>query len=173
LNAATSLALGRDATVNQLMRPIVPHLERGDVVEVTINRPGELWAKTFQGWEPVKVPELTMPYLKSLANAIAVFNGISLASITSVVLPGGQRGQIVLPPACIDDTLSLSIRKHSLVVKTLDELDAEGAFESFDDVSFNKPTAAEAAALVLKRDFTRLTPAEAELLALNARRSHA
>jgi len=166
LNAATSLALGRDATVNQLMRPIVPHLERGDVVEVTINRPGELWAKTFQGWEPVKVPELTMPYLKSLANAIAVFNGISLASITSVVLPGGQRGQIVLPPACIDDTLSLSIRKHSLVVKTLDELDAEGAFESFDDVSFNKPTAAEAAALVLKRDFTRLTPAEAELLAL-------
>ena len=165
MNAAAA-SFGRDTTVNQLMRPIVPHLERPDVFEVTVNRPGELWARTFKGWEMVKIPELTMTYLTSLANAIAVFNGIPLHSIVSVVLPGGQRGQIVLPPACIDGTLSLIIRKHSLVVKTLDELAAEGAFDSFQDVSFNKPTADEAQALVAKRDFSRLAQFEADLLAL-------
>ena len=165
MNAAAA-SFGRDTTVNQLMRPIVPHLERPDVFEVTVNRPGELWARTFKGWEMVKIPELTMTYLTSLANAIAVFNGIPLHSIVSVVLPGGQRGQIVLPPACIDGTLSLIIRKHSLVVKTLDELAAESAFDSFQDVSFNKPTADEAQALVAKRDFSRLAPFEADLLAL-------
>lgn len=148
------------------MRPIKPHLDRDDVFEVTINRPGEIWAKTFIGWEAVKTPELTAAYLRSLANAIAVFNGISLDSITSVVLPGGMRGQMVLPPACIEGTLSINIRKHSIVVKNLEQLASEGAFESFNDVSFNKPTAAQANALLDMPDFTRLSSVEVELLKL-------
>lgn len=164
MNATANFS--RDTTVNQLMRPIAPHLARPDVFEVTVNRPGELWVRTFDGWDVVKIPELTMTYLTSLANAIAVFNGIPLQSIISVVMPGGERGQIVLPPACIDGSLSLIIRKHSLVVKTLDQLAAEGAFEGAKDVSFNQPTAAEAEGFVLKKDFSRLEPFEAELLAL-------
>lgn len=164
MNAATSF--GRDTTVNQLMRPIVPYLERPNVTELAINRPGELWMKTFQGWESVEIPELSMTHLKSLANAIAVYNGVAPASVLSVDLPGGHRGQIVLPPACIEGTLSINIRKHSLVVKTLEELAAEGAFEGAQDVSFNKPSADEAQALLSMHDFTRLAPFEVELLAL-------
>lgn len=164
MNATANFS--RDTTVNQLMRPIAPHLSRPDVFEVTVNRPGELWARTFGGWDVVQIPELTMTYLTSLANAIAVFNGIPLQSIISVVMPGGERGQIVLPPACIDGSMSLTIRKHSLVVKTLDELAAEGAFQDSKDVSFNQPTAPEAELLVTKKDFSRLEPFEAELLAL-------
>ncbi|WP_093113874.1 hypothetical protein [Pseudomonas sp. bs2935] len=68
------------------MRPIVPHLDRQNLFEVTLNRPCELWARTFQGWEFVKILELTMTYLTSLADAIYVFNGIPLQSMVSIVL---------------------------------------------------------------------------------------
>lgn len=148
------------------MRPITPHLERSDVVEITINRPGEIWAKTFAGWESIEVPELTMSYLMALSNAIVVFNGVSSQSILSVVLPDGERGQIVLPPACIDGTVSISIRKHSTSLKTLDELAADGSFDTFDDVSFYRPSESEVGELTQRHDFRRLTSAEAELLAL-------
>lgn len=167
MNAAANTAtFGRDTTVNQLMRPIAPHLAREEVFEVTVNRPGELWARTFKSWERVEIPELTFTYLDSLANAICVFNGIPLTSIVSVVMPSGERGQIVMPPACIDGTISLIIRKHSLVVKTLDELAAEGAFDNAKDVSFNQPTVDEAKANLVRRDFGRLEQFEVDLLAL-------
>lgn len=164
--AANTATFGRDTTVNQLMRPIEPFLARDDVFEVTVNRPGELWARTFKSWERFELPILTFTYLSSLANAICVFNGIPLTSIVSVVMPGGERGQIVMPPACIDGTISLIVRKHSLVVKTLDELTAEGAFDSANDVSFNRPTVDEASALMARRDFGRLQQFEVDLLAL-------
>ena len=144
----------------------MPHLERDDVVEVTINRPGELWAKTFGGWSKIDIPELTMSYLTALANSIAIFNGISLSSISSFRLPDGERGQIVLPPACIDVTISICIRKHSTVVKSLDQLASEGAFDAFDDVSYYRQTEEETERLLNKADCTRLAPFEAELLAM-------
>jgi len=119
----------KDQAVLQLLRPLSKYLDAPEVTEVTINRPAEVWTKTFKGWEAYQVDELNASYLQALANAIVVFNGVQPKSIVSVVLPGGQRGQIVMPPACIDGTLSLSIRKHSMVVKTLDELIAKARAE--------------------------------------------
>lgn len=156
----------KDQAVLQLLRPLAKYLDAPEVTEVTINRPAELWTKTFRGWESHQVDELSASYLQALATSIIVFNGVQPKSIVSVVLPAGQRGQIVMPPACIDGTLSMSIRKHSMVVKTLDELDEEGAFDSFSDVSFNRPSKEEVAQLLIKHDFTRLEPFESELLQL-------
>lgn len=156
----------KDQAVLQLLRPLSKYLDAPEVTEVTINRPAEVWTKTFKGWEAYQVDELNASYLQALANAIVVFNGVQPKSIVSVVLPGGQRGQIVMPPACIDGTLSLSIRKHSMVVKTLDELNDEGAFDNFTDVSFNHPSQEEVSQLLTRNDFTRLEPFESELLQL-------
>ena len=156
----------KDQAVLQLLRPLSKYLDAPEVTEVTINRPAEVWTKTFKGWEAYQVDELNASYLQALANAIVVFNGVQPKSIVSVVLPGGQRGQIVMPPACIDCTLSLSIRKHSMVVKTLDELNDEGAFDNFTDVSFNHPSQEEVSQLLTRNDFTRLEPFESELLQL-------
>ncbi len=156
----------KDQAVLQLLRPLSKYLDAPEVTEVTINRPAEVWTKTFKGWEAYQVDELNASYLQALANAIVVFNGVQPKSIVSVVLPGGQRGQIVMPPACIDGTLSLSIRKHSMVVKTLDELNDEGAFDNFTDVSFNHPSPEEVSQLLTRNDFTRLEPFESELLQL-------
>ena len=156
----------KDQAVLQLLRPLSKYLDAPEVTEVTINRPAEVWTKTFKGWEAYQVDELNASYLQALANAIVVFNGVQPKSIVSVVLPGGPRGQIVMPPACIAGTLSLSIRKHSMVVKTLDELNDEGAFDNFTDVSFNHPSQEEVSQLLTRNDFTRLEPFESELLQL-------
>jgi type IV secretion system protein VirB11 len=156
----------KDEQVKQLIRPLASLLERPEITELTINRPKELWVRTKKGWASHTIEALTLDYLYSLATAIIVFNGLPMKSINSVILPGGQRGQIVLPPACIEGTLSMSIRKHSMVVKTLEELEAEGTLDNFIDVSFNKPTKQEAEKLLNKQDFTRLADFEIELLEL-------
>lgn len=156
----------KSATVLQLMRPLRDLLDRKDVTELTINRPHEVWAKTFKGWERHEAPALSIAYLHALAVAMVTFNGMQVRPITSVVLPGGERGQIVRPPACIDGTLSMSIRKHAMVVKTLEDLEGEGAFVNAIDVSFNKPSEAEAKAEAQRHDFRRLEPFELELLTL-------
>src|SRR3990172_2593738 len=102
----------RDRALLQLLRPLATILESRGVTEVTINRPGEAWAKTVEGWRRDQVAELTESYLESLATAMIVYNGLAPASIVSVVLPGGQRGQIVRPPACIRGAPSLFVREN-------------------------------------------------------------
>src|SRR5699024_782987 len=52
-----------------------------------------------------------------------------------VVLPDGERGQIVQPPACIDDTLAINIRKHAQIALSLEELQVQGAFEATQDTN--------------------------------------
>ena len=157
---------GKALAVNRLMVPLMELMDRKDVTEVTINRPGEAWAKTFVGWERHSIPALSLGYLEALTRSIIVYNGMQVRPSNSVVLPDGQRGQIIMPPAVLDGTISMSIRKHSSTVRSLEELTANGAFEGARDVSINRPTEAEVAAALARGDFQRLEPFEAELLAI-------
>ena len=157
---------GRDTVLGQLMRPLAPFLGRGDVTEVAINRPGEIWTRTSMGWTAHELPELSSDYLQALTTAMAVFNGLPLKSVVSVVLPGGERGQIVRAPACIEGLSPLTIRKHSRAVRSLAELEAEGTFAGTKDVSFHKPTVDEAEAEGERTDICRLEAFEVELLGL-------
>lgn len=163
--------LVKDEVIQKLLKPISKFLDDNNVTEVAINRSFEIWVKTLNGWEKNQVIELTNEYLKSLANAIIVYNGIQPKSRVSVVLPGGQRGEIVSPPAVIEGTHAFTIRKHSHVVKTLEELNNEGAFNSFVDVSFNKLSEQEEDEFTKKKDFKRLETFEAELLKLKRKKN--
>ncbi|WP_329957891.1 P-type DNA transfer ATPase VirB11 [Bartonella sp. A05] len=156
----------KDQAIAQLLRPLDRFLEIPEVTELSICRPCELWTKTFEGWKAYDVPELTASFLQTLITAIIVYNGMSPKSINYVILPGGQRGTIVQAPTVVDGTLSFMIRKHTLTAKTLEELDGEGAFSVFTDVSFNKPTETEANNLLSVQNFARLEPFEIELLQL-------
>jgi type IV secretion system protein VirB11 len=93
---------GRDTALRQLLRPLTAFLATADVTELAINRPGELWTRTARGWDRHELPELSGEYLQAMTTAMAVFNGLPLRSMVSVVLPGGERGQIVRAPACIE-----------------------------------------------------------------------
>ena len=114
----------------QYIAPISQFLA-GDITEVCVNRPGELWTETFQGWEKHQVPELTYARMDQLATLVANFNNDRVGRdkpFLSGTLPNRERVQIVVPPATTEGTVSITIRKPSMVDKTLEELEAEGSF---------------------------------------------
>lgn len=117
------------------MRPLQPALEQEDVTEISVVRPGGFFTRLRSGWHYHSCPSLTLAHLDSLADSVAVLNGFDTNSpILSVRFPGGERGQIVRPPACLDGTFSLNIRKHAPMVKTLESLASEGCFTNWKDV---------------------------------------
>lgn len=166
VDGAISNLAGKDYAILQYLKPINVYLRDKDVTEISLCRPQEVWLNTSQGWLVQPVPELTASYLKALITAIITYNGLSQKSLMYVTLPHGERGTIVLPPAIIDGTVSLVIRKHAQAAKNLDELHNEGAFELYRDVSFNKPSAQLCDEYLGRQDFTRLEEFEVELLRL-------
>ena len=81
--------------------------------------------------------------------------------LLSATLPGGERIQIVLPPATLERTVSITIRRPSNALWTLEELEGLGLFESTRSVP---PIPARQAEL------ERLSPPDRELTDLLARR---
>lgn len=107
----------RSLSVRELLRKygIVDALS-ADITEFAVNRPGEHWVEGRDGWTRYENQALTIGNLQGLATAIAVLNKKTLDRdhpIASLVLPDGERCQIVLPPACEDGTISMTIRKPS------------------------------------------------------------
>ncbi|MGI4879772.1 MAG: P-type DNA transfer ATPase VirB11 [Janthinobacterium lividum] len=114
------------------LQPLAPWLARADVTEILVNRPGEIWveANGVRGMTRVEVPELNAMALGRLASQVARANhqGVSRASpLLSGRLPGGERIQIIAPPATRQH-LAIAIRKHVQVDLDLADYAAAGAF---------------------------------------------
>jgi type IV secretion system protein VirB11 len=163
----------RDTALRQLLRPLEPYLADARVTELAVNRPGELWTRSSGGWTREEAPALTSEFLEALTTAMAVHSGLAVRSLGSVVLPGGERGQIVRAPACVDGMAPITIRKHLPTVRTLSDLEGEGTFEAARDVSFHRPSAEEAGREARRCDADRLEAAEVELLAFKRERRYA
>lgn len=102
------------------------------VTDVAINRPGEIWVETPRGWLQEKVPHLDFQLCQRVAHHLCVFNRKSLSPQTpihTVELPFGERGQIVMAPACERGTLSMTFRKPTLDRFTLEDYLNSGRFE--------------------------------------------
>ncbi len=128
----------RGASVAYLTEFARPWLNDADVTEISVNRPGELWAMRSSVWEQHDMPELSLQKLESVATAVAKYvnNDVSdVRPILSAVLTNGERVQVVKPPACEHGTLSLTIRKPSPVLISLDEYQAAGFFDSVHPVT--------------------------------------
>lgn len=124
-----------DASVRELMRAFLPLLERPGVTELVVNRPGSVMLESNTGWETVSVPELTFDKLMSIAVAIAQFTQQEISArrpILSAMLPAGERIQIVVPPVTEPGTVSLTIRRPSATIRTLEEYEAGGVFEALE-----------------------------------------
>lgn len=113
------------------LAPLSFALNRADVTDIYINRPGELWIETLGGAiERHDVPALDGPLLARLARQVAALNhqGISREHpLLSASLPDGSRIQIVAPPATRGE-LALAIRKHVSADLTLDDYVSADAF---------------------------------------------
>ena len=125
---------GREETrraVQEQLGTLQAVLDRADVIEVVINRPGEVWVETRQGWETVANASMTFVRLERLAKATAAYAAQAFRDerpIVSATLPGGARIQIVGPPATEAGVISITIRKPSSRTWSLDELHAAGLF---------------------------------------------
>src|SRR6202012_1608033 len=97
-----------------------------------INRPGELFTETRQGWQRERLPFATFDWCRRLAKLIANSTRQRIdeeSPLLSASLPSGERVQIVLPPATSAGCVALSIRRPSDQVWSIDELSASGIFK--------------------------------------------
>jgi type IV secretion system protein VirB11 len=120
------------------MEPVRVFLDDKTLTEIAINRPREIWTEGSDGWRRYEIPALSFNHCRQTATLIASYNGKSISldkPVLSAALPNDERVQVIIPPACESHTVSITIRKPSMIEKTLDELDAEGAFQEFADVA--------------------------------------
>ena len=113
------------------LAPFAPWLERDDVTDLLVNRPGEVWIETTDGSaRPVDAPQVTEVALSRLARQIAAAShqGVNREQpLLSASLPGGARVQIVCPPATRGG-LALAVRKHVISDLSVDDLAGSGLF---------------------------------------------
>lgn len=145
----------RDAALRELLRVLDPYLNDRDVTEVCVNRPGEVFTESVYGWQRHDDQAVTLQWCKRLAQLTATFSAQKINEkdpILSAAMPAGERVQIVLPPAVEHGTVSITIRKPSLTIKTPEEFQRDGLTDEVAD------------------DVTDLTPVEIELLDLKKNR---
>ena len=133
-SSETGRFLARDAVVRELMRPLRDFLTEDGVTEIVINRPGEVYLENGPEWRRVLAPHLTIERCMQLANAIATYTEQEIGPqkpILSAMLPDGERVQILLPPAVDADSISISIRRPSSTIRTLDQYASGDAFSRY------------------------------------------
>lgn len=131
----TELSRKEDSVILlELLEPFKELLTDDEITEIAVNRPGQIYFEKRGRWIKKDAPELTFKTLKQIGVAAAVFSGANQeystsSPILSAVLPGGERAQFVLPPACQEGTISVTIRKPSFQVRSLDDYAHSGFFD--------------------------------------------
>jgi type IV secretion system protein VirB11 len=112
--------------------PLLPFLRDDKLIEIVVNRPGEVWAEARGGWKLHEVPALDFERLMQIASVIANISNQAIGQekpVLSATLMTGERVQVVIPPAVPSRTVSLTIRKPSRVSWNLQDLQRGGLFE--------------------------------------------
>lgn len=122
---------------------ITERLNRPGTTDVAINRPFEIWVDGPQGWQVEPAPWLSYSLCWRLANSLAALNYRELAPrspIHTVELPAGERGQLVMAPACEKGTLSMTFRKPSIDRFPLQAYITSGRFKRAQAVAAPRAT---------------------------------
>jgi type IV secretion system protein VirB11 len=144
-------------------------LERSDVTDIYVNRPGEIWIETLGGEiERVEDPSINEPMLARLARQVAALThqGVSHEHpLLAATLQDGSRIQIVAPPAT-RGPLALAIRRQVATAMTLRDYESGGQFDETRASALTDRNNADLARLVSARKF-----ADALALAVRARKN--
>jgi type IV secretion system protein VirB11 len=112
-------------------RPLLRLLTDGDVTEICLQRPGELWVERSAGWQRHAAPWATLSWAQHFARLVATRTEQRVGAETpllSAALPSGERLQFVLPPATAAGCVVLSLRRPTGQLYTLEDLARGGAF---------------------------------------------
>ena len=133
-SGASALPRAAELSALELMlRALRPILSDCEVTELCINRPGEAYVETREGWRALPLPFATFEWCQSLARLVANSTRQRIdaeSPLLSAALPGGERIQIVLPPATTAGTVAITIRRSADEIWTLAELEQRGLFRS-------------------------------------------
>ncbi len=138
--------LHQASSVQFHLEPLQPWMNTPSITEICVNRPGEVFCEQAGRWTRHIVPALTLPHLHALAIAVAQFSAHDLSEtrpLLCATLPDGERMQIVLPPACESKTVSLTIRKPSVVRNTFAEYEKAGFFSHISSITRPLPLSEE------------------------------
>lgn len=122
------------------LAPLIPYLEREDVTDLFVNKPGELWLETAHGTESHIVEQLDEASLWRLARQIAATSdqGISREHpLLAATLPDGSRIQICAPPAT-RSFIAVAIRKHNVQNLRLSDYFSAGAFSRVGEAALTE-----------------------------------
>jgi type IV secretion system protein VirB11 len=129
--ATVALAGASGSTLALTLRTLQRFLDDPAVTEVCVNRPGEVFIETAAGWRREPVPEISFDWCLRFAKLVANFTSQRVgaaAPLLSAALPGGERVQIVLPPATMSGTVAITIRRPSKRQWSIGELAHSGVF---------------------------------------------
>ncbi len=110
------------------------------VTEVIINRPKEIITEDGKGFH-YHSAEFSYQDLINLANVLCTFNNKNISPnnpTQSIRLPDGERGHIVIPPACEPETVVFAFRKPSDKRFSLDDYIKTGRLSEFKDTAEHK-----------------------------------
>ena len=137
--------------LDAFLAPLAAFLTRGDVTDLYINRPGELWLETASGTERHDGAALDDASLWRLARQIAASSdqGINREHpLLAATLPDGARVQVCAPPATRGHVI-VAIRKHSMPDLRLSDYAASGAFDRVGELALCREAADAALAELL------------------------
>ncbi len=118
--------------LERALLPLGAWLRSPDVVEIVLNRPGEVWVERLgaPAMEQHLVPSMDEAAIRFLAERVAGFTDQSVSEETpllSAALPSGERFQAVLPPVAVAGG-AFAIRKQVVKDLALDDFERMGAF---------------------------------------------
>src|SRR5690242_14032812 len=101
-SSARAPIASESSALDLTLRALRPFLCDPDVTELCINRPGEAFLETREGWTCQPLEFATFDWCLSLAKLVANSTRQRIdaeSPLLSASLPSGERIQIVLPPA--------------------------------------------------------------------------
>ena len=102
------------------------------LTEIAVNRPGEIWTEINGDWTFHNNDGVTFDFCKRFSQTLASFRGDEIGDtkpLLSATLESGERVQVVFPPACERNTISITIRKPSTRQITHKEYVANGFYD--------------------------------------------
>ena len=110
------------------------YMSSPEVTEICINRPGELYLESREGWKRIEVPSLTFDRARQFCTAVVNESNTGqritdVDPVVSLTFPTGQRAQFVIPPACDANKCSITIRLPAKRNFTLQNYEESGFFK--------------------------------------------
>jgi type IV secretion system protein VirB11 len=128
---APCISLSDSSALSLTLRALDRFLNDPSVTELCVNRPGEAFIETADGWRQELLPNLSFEWCLRLARLVANFTGQRIdasSPLLSAALPGGERVQIVMPPATTARTVAITIRRPTDRQWSIEELSRAGIF---------------------------------------------